>query len=261
MEYKVKVNSTLSFNLEAERDIVANIEKLKSQHRLGEFISNCIRVALDNPELLEKNNTSLESFKLTDNRKKFMDATKIEISKVASKIEETYKLAYEMYTLAKFNKKFDLYSSSKNVIASQFILAKQVEDLKNLLGVVTLEQTVNLHKVDISTDDILEYIILAHQDIIDELKENKVTFNHIDKLDKYDKKLDELNSLLDKHSIDSKATNDDKVLPVDSSEPIDDNKDTKNSQDDNNDILAGFGGFKMSDNADLAGLADLLGIN
>lgn len=261
MEYKVKVNSTLSFNLEAERDIVANIEKLKSQHRLGEFISNCIRVALDNPELLEKNNTSLESFKLTDNRKKFMDATKIEISKVASKIEETYKLAYEMYTLAKFNKKFDLYNSSKNVIASQFILAKQVEDLKKLLGVVTLEQTVNLHKVDLSTDDILEYIILAHQEIIDELKENTGTFNQIDKFDKYDKKLDELNSLLDKHSIYSKETNENKVISEYSSEPIGNSKDTKNNQDDSNDILADFGGFKMSDNADLAGLADLLGIN
>lgn len=193
MDYKVKLGATLSFNLGLERDMVEQIESLKAKHKLGEFISNSLRIVFENPELLEKYNLSLEKYGLTDNRKKLNDAINIELGRLGNKIEKTYQMAYEVYSLAKFNKQLNIHDTARNILASQFILNKQIEDLKSLLGVTCLEQPVNLHKVDKSIDDILEYILLCHSDIVDELKSNLTgSSDYIDKLK-------ELSNLADKH--------------------------------------------------------------
>lgn len=193
MDYKVKLGATLSFNLGLERDMVEQIESLKAKHKLGEFISNSLRIVFENPELLEKYNLSLEKYGLTDNRKKLNDAINIELGRLGNKIEKTYQMAYEVYSLAKFNKQFNIHDTARNILASQFILNKQIEDLKSLLGVTCIDQPVNLHKVDKSIDDILEYILLCHSDIVDELKSN-LTGNS-----DYIDKLKELSNLADKH--------------------------------------------------------------
>lgn len=193
MDYKVKLGATLSFNLGLERDMVEQIESLKAKHKLGEFISNSLRIVFENPELLEKYNLSLEKYGLTDNRKKLNDAINIELGRLGNKIEKTYQMAYEVYSLAKFNKQLNIHDTARNILASQFILNKQIEDLKSLLGVTCIDQPVNLHKVDKSIDDILEYILLCHCDIVDELKSN-LTGNS-----DYIDKLKELSSLADKH--------------------------------------------------------------
>ena len=193
MDYKVKLGATLSFNLGLERDMVEQIESLKAKHKLGEFISNSLRIVFENPELLEKYNLSLEKYGLTDNRKKLNDAINIELGRLGNKIEKTYQMAYEVYSLAKFNKQLNIHDTARNILASQFILNKQIEDLKSLLGVTCIDQPVNLHKVDKSIDDILEYILLCHSDIVDELKSN-LTGNS-----DYIDKLKELSSLADKH--------------------------------------------------------------
>lgn len=193
MDYKVKLGATLSFNLGLERDMVEQIESLKAKHKLGEFISNSLRIVFENPELLEKYNLSLEKYGLTDNRKKLNDAINIELGRLGNKIEKTYQMAYEVYSLAKFNKQLNIHDTARNILASQFILNKQIEDLKSLLGVTCIDQPVNLHKVDKSIDDILEYILLCHSDIVDELKSNLTgSSDYIDKLK-------ELSNLADKH--------------------------------------------------------------
>ena len=181
--------------------MVEQIESLKAKHKLGEFISNSLRIVFENPELLEKYNLSLEKYGLTDNRKKLNDAINIELGRLGNKIEKTYQMAYEVYSLAKFNKQLNIHDTARNILASQFILNKQIEDLKSLLGVTCIDQPVNLHKVDKSIDDILEYILLCHSDIIDELKSN-LTGNS-----DYIDKLKELSNLADKHI--SQVNNDD----------------------------------------------------
>ena len=261
MEYKVKLGATLTFDFEIEKDIVAQVEKLKSQHKLGEFISNALRVVFEHPELLEKEAKSLEDFKLTDNRKLFHEYVEDKIEKTAVKINETYKLAYELHSLAKFNKKFDMYETSKNILASQFILAKQVEDLKKILGVTTLEQTVNLHKVNTNIDDVLEYIIMCHGAIVEEIRGNATGRNA------YWEKLEELNSLLDKHKeeevavITENPSNTGKTSDIDASnkkemeESTNIQENTANTEEDEE-----IDGFGLSDDADLAGLVSVLNI-
>ena len=261
MEYKVKLGATLTFDFEIEKDIVAQVEKLKSQHKLGEFISNALRVVFEHPELLEKEAKSLEDFKLTDNRKLFHEYVEDKIEKTAVKINETYKLAYELHSLAKFNKKFDMYETSKNILASQFILAKQVEDLKKILGVTTLEQTVNLHKVNTNIDDVLEYIIMCHGEIVEEIRGNATGRNA------YLEKLEELNSLLDKHKEEEEAvitenqSNTGKTSDIEASNKKEVEESTSVSENnasiEEDEEIEGFG---LSDDADLAGLVSVLNI-
>lgn len=260
MEYKVKLGATLTFDFEIEKDIVAQVEKLKSQHKLGEFISNALRVVFEHPELLEKEAKSLEDFKLTDNRKLFHEYVEDKIEKTAVKINETYKLAYELHSLAKFNKKFDMYETSKNILASQFILAKQVEDLKKILGVTTLEQTVNLHKVNTNIDDVLEYIIMCHGEIVEEIRGNSTGRNA------YLEKLEELNSLLDKHKeeeavITENPSNTGKTSDIEASNKKEMEESTdvseNNASTEEDEEIDGFG---LSDDADLAGLVSVLNI-
>lgn len=275
MDYKVKLGATLSFNLGLERDMVEQIESLKSKHKLGEFISNSLRIVFENPELLEKYNLSLEKYGLTDNRKKLNDAINIELSRLSNKIEKTYQMAYEVYSLAKFNKQLNIHDTARNILASQFILNKQIEDLKSLLGVTCLEQPVNLHKVDKSIDDILEYILLCHSDIVDELKSNLTgSSDYIDKLK-------ELSNLADKH-ISQVNNNDTSEKERIYSEIIKDSLD--NEEDEVVDIGINAntsttpklekepvkepvkseeeqsGGFEISDDASMDDVADLLGL-
>ena len=278
MDYKVKLGATLSFNLGLERDMVEQIESLKAKHKLGEFISNSLRIVFENPELLEKYNLSLEKYGLTDNRKKLNDAINIELGRLGNKIEKTYQMAYEVYSLAKFNKQLNIHDTARNILASQFILNKQIEDLKSLLGVTCIDQPVNLHKVDKSIDDILEYILLCHSDIVDELKSN-LTGNS-----DYIDKLKELSSLADKHI--SQVNNNDTSekeriyneiikdsLDNEEDEVVDIGINANSSSNSNDPKLEKeavketvkseeepSGGFEISDDASMDDVADLLGL-
>lgn len=278
MDYKVKLGATLSFNLGLERDMVEQIESLKAKHKLGEFISNSLRIVFENPELLEKYNLSLEKYGLTDNRKKLNDAINIELGRLGNKIEKTYQMAYEVYSLAKFNKQLNIHDTARNILASQFILNKQIEDLKSLLGVTCIDQPVNLHKVDKSIDDILEYILLCHSDIVDELKSN-LTGNS-----DYIDKLKELSSLADKHI--SQVNNNDTSekeriyneiikdsLDNEEDEVVDIGINANSSNNSNTPKLEKeavkepvkseeepSGGFEISDDASMDDVADLLGL-
>ena len=278
MDYRVKLGATLSFNLGLERDMVEQIESLKAKHKLGEFISNSLRIVFENPELLEKYNLSLEKYGLTDNRKKLNDAINIELGRLGNKIEKTYQMAYEVYSLAKFNKQLNIHDTARNILASQFILNKQIEDLKSLLGVTCIDQPVNLHKVDKSIDDILEYILLCHSNIVDELKSN-LTGNS-----DYIDKLKELSSLADKHisQVNNDATSEKEriyseiikgSLDIEEDEVVDIGINANSSNNSNTPKLEKeavkepvkneeepSGGFEISDDASMDDVADLLGL-
>lgn len=278
MDYKVKLGATLSFNLGLERDMVEQIESLKAKHKLGEFISNSLRIVFENPELLEKYNLSLEKYGLTDNRKKLNDAINIELGRLGNKIEKTYQMAYEVYSLAKFNKQLNIHDTARNILASQFILNKQIEDLKSLLGVTCIDQPVNLHKVDKSIDDILEYILLCHSDIVDELKSN-LTGNS-----DYIDKLKELSNLADKHisQVNSNDTSEkERIYNEILKDSLDNEEDEVvdigiNANSSNNSNAPKLekeavkepvkneeepsGGFEISDDASMDDVADLLGL-
>lgn len=208
MEYKLKLGTTLSFSGEQERDIVVQLESLKKRHKLGDFISSSLRVIFENPDFAQENGLNLNTFGLTDNRKEFFNAVLKKTDDMGFKIDEIYKMALQTYTLATFNKKIGLEDKSKNILMSQFILQKQLSDLCNLLGVDRVGNLYEANKLfDISknVEDMLEFIITYYDGIISEIKENAgESSKRDDGIDKLLKKVEELESNLEKAKADIK---------------------------------------------------------
>lgn len=172
---KIKLGATLSFDNEKERDILQHLDKLKSRHRLGEFISQCLRVVFENKELAESCGLRIERYGLTDNRKKFFDAVRTETDRMNKKIDEIYDMAYKTYTLAQFNKKIGLEEKSKNLLQAQFLLQKQMREMCKILGVSDIAQIYESNKMynlEKNVDETLEFIINFYDGVVNELKEN-----------------------------------------------------------------------------------------
>lgn len=173
--YKVKLGATLSLSKERERDIVQNLEKLKSRHKLGEFISQSLRVVFENRELAEKCGLNFDRYGLTDNRKRFFDAVNTEVRQMNKKIDEIYNMAYKTYMLTQFNKKMGLEDKSKNLLQAQFILQKQTKEMCDILGIDNIGQIYESNKMydlEKNVDETLEFIINYYDGIIQELKSN-----------------------------------------------------------------------------------------
>lgn len=174
-DYKVKLGATLSFNKEQEKDIVMQLEKLKSRHKLGEFISHCIRVVLENKEFAEEHGFNIERFGLTDNRKKFFDAVREETDRMNKKIDAIYDMAYKTYSLALFNKKIGMEDKSRNLLQAQFVLQKQMREMSRILGVENISQVYESNRVndvERNVDETLEFIINYYDGVVNELQEN-----------------------------------------------------------------------------------------
>lgn len=174
---KIKLGATLSFDMEKERDILQHLDKLKSRHRLGEFISQCLRLVFENRELAEKCGLNLDRYGLSDNRKKFFEAVHTEIERMNTKIDDIYDMAYKTYTLAQFNKKIGLEDKSKNVLQAQFLLQKQMREMCKVLGVDDFSQLYSSNKMynlEKNVDETLEFIINFYDGIVNELRENIV---------------------------------------------------------------------------------------
>lgn len=255
MRYTLKLGATISFNKENERDIIAQLESLKRRHKLGEFISNTIRVALEHPELLEEQGTSLEKFGLTDNRQQFFEAITKEVNQLKVKVDKIYKIATEIYTLTQFNKKIGLEERSKNLLCAQFILQKQTRELCSILGISQISNTYaseKLFDINKNVDETLEFIINYYDGIVREIKSSALG------MDDQERKLIELNKTL-KELEDSKYVK--SALASKHEEIKEDTKDeTKDKDEEKITDDSEIDGFDLAEDADIAGMADFLGI-
>lgn len=260
MRYVLKLGATISFNKENERDIVAQLESLKKRHKLGEFISNAIRIVFEHPELLEEQDTSLEKFGLTDNRQQFFDAISKEVNSLRVKVDKIYKIATEIYTLTQFNKKIGLEERAKNILCAQFILQKQTRELCNILGVSQINSTYASEKLfDIkkNVDETLEFIINYYDGIVSEIKTS------VSGMDEQERKLLELKKSL-KELEDSKyVQNVVSQNTQDKKEKVEVVAEKENKVEEEPEEItedSEIDGFDLAENADLAGMADFLGI-
>lgn len=262
MKYMLKLGATISFNKENERDIIAQLESLKKRHKLGEFISNTIRIAFEHPELLEEQGTSLEKFGLTDNRQQFFDAITKEVNALKTKVDKIYKIATEIYTLTQFNKKIGLEERAKNILCAQFILQKQTRELCNILGVSQISSTYaseKLFDINKNVDETLEFIINYYDGIVGEIRSN------VSGMDEQERKLLELKKSLKeledskyvKSAIESSGSNDSskETSKVETKQEEQKEEATEEITEDSE-----IDGFDLAEDADLAGMADFLGI-
>lgn len=181
METKIKLSTTVSLNTEKEADILALTEELRKQHKLGNFISNLLRISMDNPEMLKKAGIDLvNDYGVNINREKFFRAVHRELATMSDKIDAIYDMAVKMYSLSQFNKIMGLESKSVNMLQAQFVLQRQMGELCDVLGVKTLGHTFDSNKVaDVTKNaaDIMEYIITYYDGIVQEIRQQLVSTN------------------------------------------------------------------------------------
>lgn len=178
----IRLGSMLSFNEEQEQDIIKMIEQLNSCHKTGQFLSNLIRIAVDNPEIIDRCNgkyeygtaiKQVESLGISQNRKQFMLGVTKEVEALKKKVDEIYLMTMKMYMLAQMGKHIGLKEKSDNLLCADFILEKQVKELQTLLGVTFSDSVFIANKSNTAhqiADESLEYIINTYSGIVDELK-------------------------------------------------------------------------------------------
>lgn len=260
MRYMLKLGATISFNKENERDIIAQLESLKKRHKLGEFISNALRIVFEHPELLNEQDTSLEKFGLTDNRQQFFDAITKEVNALKVKVDKIYKIATEIYTLTQFNKRIGLEDRAKNILCAQFILQKQTRELCSILGVSQINNTYaseKLFDINKNVDETLEFIINYYDGIVNEIKSN------VSGIDEQERKLLELKKSLQeledskyiKSELESGSKNKGGGTPKIEEDIKEEEADAEEITEDSE-----IDGFDLAEDADLAGMADFLGI-
>lgn len=179
----IRFGSQLTFDEDKEKDIIDTIDTLNSSHKMGQFMSNLIRLAFDNPEILRVGADGLEkqamlqqveSSGMSVSRQRFMSGVTSEISDMKKKVDEVYNMAFKLYTLALMNKHLEIENKSDNSLRATFVLERQLRQLQDSLGVNIGDAVYESDKVtDVHAraEDCLEYIIEAYDGIIDEMKQ------------------------------------------------------------------------------------------
>lgn len=180
--YNIRLSSMLTFDEEKEADIIQVIEKLNSMHKTGNFLSNLIRVSLDCPEILDQSNgkftkgstlVDLEQYGLTYNRRALADKNSKEIADMKKKVDSVYDMTLKMYTLVLMNKYMGIEQKTENSMIANFIVQKQLEELKKSLGVSLSDNIFASNKVKDTkqlAENSLEFILNTYDDIISEVK-------------------------------------------------------------------------------------------
>ena len=176
MEERFKLGATLCYDKEKEKDIIQQLESLKSRHKLGDFISNLIRIAFENPVELRQLGLKIENYGLTDNRREFFKGVEQKVKAMCKKVDDIYDIAVKMYALALMGKKLGLEDKSKNLLQAQFILQKQINELCTILGLGALHnfESNKVENVAKDVEETLEFIINSYDGIISEIKQSVV---------------------------------------------------------------------------------------
>lgn len=179
----IRFGSQLTFDEDKEKDIIDTIDTLNSSHKMGQFMSNLIRLAFDNPEILRVGADGLEkqamlqqveSNGMSVSRQRFMSGVTSEISDMKKKVDEVYNMVFKLYTLALMNKHLEIEKKSDNSLRATFVLERQLRQLQSSLGVNISDavyESDKINDVHARAEDCLEYIIEAYDGILDEMKQ------------------------------------------------------------------------------------------
>lgn len=169
---KTKLNSILSLDVQKEKDLINFLERCRDSRRLGDFVTICVRACWENPKLLEECGYTINSRGLTEERIKYFSNLENELNKLASKIDKIYDMALKVYMLSLMGKKLGIEEQSLNTLKAQFILQKQLNEFKGILGIEnTIYESDRVLDVQAKADDMLEFIINSYDGIISELRE------------------------------------------------------------------------------------------
>lgn len=180
----IRLASMLSFDDKQEADIVNLVESLNASHRMGEFMSNLIRLAFDNPEIIEKTPNGqvafgnlmrvIANYGRTPDRKVYVDAQNKQLLAMQEKVDAIYNMCMQMYTMAEAGKILGFESKVENMIIAEFALEQQLGKLKQYLGAECVNKAFasnRINNVKENAADNLEYIVSCYEPIINALKQ------------------------------------------------------------------------------------------
>jgi hypothetical protein len=184
----------LSFDGTTEADIIEMVDVLCDKRALGKYVSDLIRLAWDNPELIDRGNGKVRQGELlkqiheagiAHNREQFLRGLAKDVDDMKKKVDKIYEMTLKEYTLAQFGKQIGLEDKSRNLMASSFVLERQMNELNNELGRGTLDLTFESSKmqsVEKHADDVLEYILETYDGIVTELKNTMMPVQNMQSL-------------------------------------------------------------------------------
>lgn len=159
---------SLTFDEAKEKDIIAFLEGLAGSRDLGAYLSNLIRADFDGGEA-KKNTTST----LSSLRQQFFNEITQLVKAQDRKIDGLYSMCEDMYALARMNKVMGLENKTENMLSSQFILQRQQNELKSLLGVDNLSTPYLSDKLmneKEKADTVLAFSLGVYEAMIGEVK-------------------------------------------------------------------------------------------
>lgn len=182
--YSTRLGCTLSFNEESEKDIIRLVEQLQGSRKIGEFIGYLIRVASENPELIDKRpdgsfdygpvTKEMSRLGVTPTRYQYIQTMAKEIDSMKQKIDSIYEMSLKMYTLAQFGKQMGLSKRSDNMLMASFLAEQELTKLCKTFGVGNLQSVFASSKMETAhnkANDTLQYILETYDSIVNELKE------------------------------------------------------------------------------------------
>lgn len=182
----IKVGSTLTFDEQQEQDIIKLVTEFKESHKIGEFLSNLLRLAIENPELVVSKNGKydtgtlaryMEALGKTPTRHNYMNEINKKIVDMQTKVDEIYDMCLKMYTLAEMGKTLGFEQKTDNMVLAQFMVEQQLGKLRKSLGVDSSNFPFESNRITNCKEkasDTLEYIISCYEPIINELKKELV---------------------------------------------------------------------------------------
>lgn len=176
MDKQIKISANITLDSQKEADIIEQVESLIANRQLSNFVTNLIKFGLENPSLLEKANIDRSQVLMVHSRTQFFADIKHRIEEMDKRIYQIEAMALNTYELSKFGKAIGLKEKTENCLRAEFILKRQLREIKSVLGYSDMDFSSNWSKVDAELKDIeekadtfMEYVILHYDGIIQEI--------------------------------------------------------------------------------------------
>lgn len=164
----VRVSSMLQFDDDSEQDLVDIVNELAQKHKLGEFLSNAVRLAVDKGDTESVDGVTTE-------RLKYIDTVKRGIVIIDNKLNKLYDETEKLKALALMGKRIGIEERADNLYRAQFILRHHRDVLAEAIGVEEAKlEEVSADELRKRAEEVLEFIIESYDNVVGEIKESAV---------------------------------------------------------------------------------------
>lgn len=176
-DHIIKLHSSLKFDPIKEKDIIDKVEEMAGSRELTYYITNLLKYALDNPEVINDSGISKAGYQISKAREDYFRQLDSKISEMKDKIDKIYNMADRINSLVLLGKSIGIEDRNRNILQTQFLLQRQLKELSDTLGVSMTGKTFESNKLaqyDEKASEFIEYVIEHYDGIINEIANNRV---------------------------------------------------------------------------------------